>query len=120
MRLPGLGEDLTEDSDDLVELLLAATSGGEIWTTGSPRSSARQIRPFSNSCPREEAAQQRLGLLVGERLARLLVLHELERPEVAGAAQVADDVELEQRRELRRGRPSSCSRDVLDDLARAP
>ena len=26
-----------------------ATSGGEIWTTGSPRSSARQISPFSNS-----------------------------------------------------------------------
>src|SRR5688572_3018318 len=26
-----------------------ATSGGEIWITGSPRSSARQIRPRSNS-----------------------------------------------------------------------
>ena len=27
-----------------------ATSGGEIWTTGSPRSSARQIRPRSKRC----------------------------------------------------------------------
>ena len=26
-----------------------ATSGGEIWTTGSPRSSARQISPRSKS-----------------------------------------------------------------------
>src|SRR5205814_6928679 len=28
---------------------LPAMSGGEIWTTGSPRSSARQISPRSNS-----------------------------------------------------------------------
>ena len=66
-----------------------ATSGGEIWITGSPRSSARQIRPRSNRRRREEAAQERLALLVRERLARLLVLDELERVEEARPAQVA-------------------------------
>ena len=46
--------------------------------------------------PGQEPAQQRLRLLVAERLARLLVLDELERVEVAGAAQVADDRQVEQ------------------------
>ena len=41
-----------------------AISGGEIWTTGSPRSSARQIKPSLEELRREEAAQQRLALLV--------------------------------------------------------
>src|SRR5205807_995832 len=49
---------------------------------------------------REKTTQQRLRLVIGERLARRLVLDELERPEVAGAAEVADDVQLEERREL--------------------
>ena len=95
-----------------------ATSGGEICTTGSPRSSARQIRPALEERGREEAAQQRLALGVVERLLRLLVLHELERVEEAGAAHVADD---------RRGRGASRARaedalvlaHVLDDAARA-
>src|SRR5436190_11845553 len=39
----------------------------------------------------EEPAQQVLGLRVGEGLLGLLVLHELERHEVPGAAHVADD-----------------------------
>src|SRR6185503_8035578 len=41
--------------------------------------------------PRQEPAQEVLRLGVGERLLRLLVLHELERHEVPGAAHVADD-----------------------------
>ena len=68
-----------------------AISGGESWITGSPRSSARQIRPASYSAPRQEPAQQVLGLVVGERLLGLLVLDQLERHEVPGAAHVADD-----------------------------
>ena len=85
-----------------------ATSGGEIWITGSPRSSALQIRPFSNSRGDEEAAQERLALLVGERLARLLVLHELERVEEAGPAHVADDRQVEQLLERLRGTRPRC------------
>ena len=45
-----------------------ATSGGEICTTGSPRSSARQIRPGLEERRREVAAQQRLALGVVEGL----------------------------------------------------
>ena len=48
--LPGLGQHVAEDAGDLRRTPPApATSGGEIWTTGSPRSSARQIRPRSKS-----------------------------------------------------------------------
>src|SRR5262249_36939371 len=36
-----------------------ATSGGEIWITGSPRSSARQIRPRSNSCGERKSRSKR-------------------------------------------------------------
>jgi hypothetical protein len=58
-----------------------ATSGGEIWSTGSPR------RPRGRSGRRRRVrstgtrAQEPLALLVRERLARVLVLHALERPE---------------------------------------
>src|SRR3954466_8949628 len=47
------------------------------------------------------AAQERLGLLVAERLLRVAVLDELERVEVAGAAHVADDLDVAQRLEHR-------------------
>src|SRR6476469_454826 len=48
------------------------------------------------------AAQQPLGLLVVERLARVLVLDELDAVEVPGTADVADDRQVEQ---LLQGRP---------------
>src|SRR3954451_20692542 len=48
---------------------------------------------------RQLAPQERLGLLVGEGLLRLAVLDELERPEVAGPAHVADDLDVAQRLE---------------------
>src|ERR671915_82967 len=44
-----------------------ATSGGEICTTGSPRSSARQIRPRSKS-----------ALLLANALDQPLALHDLD------------------------------------------
>ena len=70
---------------------VSAISGGDSWITGSPRSSARQIRPLLVQLARHEAAQQVLRLLVAEALLGLLVLDQLERVEVAGAAHVADD-----------------------------
>ena len=71
-----------------------AISGGASCTTGRTRSSMRAMSPSSRNRGPEEAAEQRVGLLAGERLHRGAVLHELERPEVARAAQVADDREL--------------------------
>ena len=71
-----------------------ATSGGEICT-GSPRSSARQIRPRLNSSGRgSRAGAHRTRRR--KALTAVRVLDELERVEVAAAAQVADDRELEQ------------------------
>src|SRR4051794_19521684 len=49
----------------------------------------------------QEAAQQRLGLLVAEGLPRLAVLDELDRVEVTGAADVAHDLDVAQRLEHR-------------------
>ena len=73
-----------------------AISGGESWMTGSPRSSARQIRPAPEQLAGDEAAQQVLGLRVVEALLRLAVLDELDRLEVARAADVADDRDVAQ------------------------
>jgi len=38
-----------------------ATSGGESWTTGSPRFSARQIRPSSKSLGERKSRSRRLA-----------------------------------------------------------
>ena len=62
----------------------------------------------------EEAAQQPLALVVRERLARLLVLHELDRVEEAGTADVADDRQVEQLLE-RRAERRLVLEDALDD-----
>ena len=82
-------------------------SGGASWTTGSPRSSARQYRPASNSAGVRKPRQQPLGFLVVEGLLGGLVLDQFDAVEVALAADVADDrqvVELLQRgAERRRG-----------------
>src|SRR4051812_34492556 len=99
--LPGLGEDFTEDSNDLPEFLLPRDERRrDLHYRVAPVIGAAD-QSLREKLGREEAPQQRLRLLVRERLARFLVLHELERPEVARASQVADDVELEQRLELR-------------------
>src|SRR3954469_197818 len=98
--LPRLGEYLTEDSDDLTELLLAGDERRRDLDDGVAAVVRAADQPLLEEPRREEAAQERLRLGVVERLARVLVLHQLERPQITGAAQVADDVELEQRREL--------------------
>src|ERR671930_100937 len=53
-------------------------SGGAIWSTASPRSSARAISPASSSRP-------------GRKPRGGLVLDELDGPEEARSADVADD-----------------------------
>ena len=94
---------------------LPQMSGGATWTTGSPRSSERQISPRRNSSGDTKPRSRRSASLAVERLARRLVLHELDAPEEPGAADVADDRQLAQRLELRRGR-SPAAGDVLQDL----
>src|SRR2546423_5007294 len=99
--LPGLGEYLTEDSHDLSELLLARDEGRRDLDDRIAAIVGAADEPLLEEPRREKAAQERLRLVVVERLAGVLVLHQLERPQVARSAQVAHDVELEQRRELR-------------------
>ena len=57
--LPGLGQHRAQDLLDLVELLLAADERRRELDDGSPRSSARQIRPASNSAPDRKPRSRR-------------------------------------------------------------
>src|SRR5688500_3650144 len=97
--IAGLRQHVPEDADHLVELLLPRDERRRDLDHGV----AAVVRPADQAAleqrAREEAAQQPLALLVGERLARVLVLDELERVEEAGPTQVADD---RQRSEERR------------------
>ena len=89
--LPGLGEDVAEDARDLVELgLLGDERRRDLDDRVAPVVGAADEAPLEEP-GREEAAEQRLALLVREGLARLLVLHELEGVEEARVAQVAGD-----------------------------
>ena len=56
-----------------------AMSGGESWMTGSPRSSARQIRPRRNSSPERNSRSSHSDSSSSKRLLRVLVLDELDR-----------------------------------------
>ena len=108
ISLPCLGQHLAERAGDLVELLLGRDQrrrdlDDRIAAVVGPADQA-----FLEERRREEAAQQRLALLVVERLARLLVLHELERVEEARAADVADDRQVEQLLERRAERVARC------------
>ena len=69
-----------------------AISGGESWIDRVAAVVRAADQPAGEERLREESAQQHVALLGAERLARLLVLDELERLEVAGAAHVADDL----------------------------
>ena len=64
---------------------------------------------------REEAAQQRLALLLGEVRLGLRVGDELEREEVARAADVADDRDVAQALDAARGSSASFAAHVLED-----
>src|SRR3954453_6397935 len=97
---PCVGEHFAENSHHLGELLRACDERRRDLDDGIAAVVGAADQPPLEQLRRQEAAQRGLGLLVRERLARLLVLPELERPQVAGTAQVADDVEVEQRREL--------------------
>src|SRR5919106_5234419 len=97
--LPRLGEDVAENGDDLVELLLLGHERRRDLDDGVAAIVGAADEPALEEAGREEAAQQALALLVVERLARLLVLDELERVEEAGPAQVARDREIEELRE---------------------
>src|SRR6478672_1797279 len=112
--LPGLGEDFTENSHDFCEFLRTRNEGRGDLDDRVAAIVCTADEAVLEERRREEPAQERLRLLVAEGLARLLVLDELERPEVAGTAQVADDVEVEKRRELGAERLLLLG-DVLDD-----
>src|SRR5439155_6409889 len=92
--LPRLLEDVAENAGDLVELVLVGHErrrdlDDRVAAIVGPADEAALEHPR-----REEAAQERLALLVGECLARLLVLDELDCVEETGSAQVADDRQL--------------------------
>src|SRR5919106_5847366 len=95
----GLLERVAEDAHDLVELGLA---GDERWRDLDHRVAAvvgPADEPGLEERVREEAPEEALALLRGERLARVLVLDELDRVEEARPAEVADDRELQQLRD---------------------
>src|SRR5215210_9545901 len=92
--VPRLGEHLAQDPvDDLELLAVRYERRGELddWVAAVVRAADQ---PVLEELARHEAPEQLLALLVGEALLRLLVLDELERMEVAGAADVAHDREV--------------------------
>src|ERR1017187_2421166 len=94
--LAGLGQHGAQDRLDLVELLWPRDQRRRELDHRIPAIVGAADQAASEQLTREEAAQQRFGLLVVERLLRLLVLDELNRLEVARAADVADDRQLAQ------------------------
>src|SRR5919106_6448599 len=112
--LPGRAQDFAQDGDDLVELGPLGDEGRRDLDDGVPAVVRAADEARLEKARREEAPQERLALLVRERLAGLLVLHELEGVEEPGPAQIADDGEVQEpgerlaERVLLRG-------DVLDD-----
>ena len=109
-----LGEHVSEDSHDLVELGLVGDERRRDLDDRVAAVVGTADEPALPEPGREEAAQERLALLVGEGLAGLLVLHELERVEEPGPAQVADDREVEELRQ-RVAEVVLLLGDVLDD-----
>ena len=91
-----------------------AISGGESWITGSPRSSARQISPRRYSSPDRKPRSSVSDSSSVNVLLGVLVLDQLDRVEVAGAAHVADDREVAQRVE-HRAELALVRADVLED-----
>ena len=91
-------------------------SGGDSWMTGSPRSSARQIRPSSISrgesrWRRSRSASRPLELGLGG-----FVLHQLDAVEVAHAADVADERQVRAASSRAARNSSSLALHVAEDV----
>src|SRR3954452_15448402 len=97
----GLLEDRPQDGLHLLELLGAGDERRRELDHGVAAVVGAADEAAAEELAGEEAAQHRLGLLGAEGLARLAVLDELDRVEVAGAADVADDLDVAQRLEHR-------------------
>src|SRR5262245_59345077 len=113
--LSGLLEHLAEDRDDLVELGLLRDERRRDLDDGIAAVVGPADEPGLEEPRREEAAEERLALLLREGLARLLVFHELEGVEEARPAEVADDRQVEQLRQ-RRVESLLLGGDVVDDV----
>src|SRR5919197_203025 len=103
--LPSLAEHRPDHRLDLVELLGTRDERRRELDHRVATIIGAADQPALVELAREEAAQQVLGLLVAEALLGLLVLDELDRHEITGAAHVADDRQvvlqaLEHRAEL--------------------
>src|SRR5215218_10393326 len=92
--LPRLGQHLAQDTVDDFELLAVRYQRRRELDDGVAAIVRAADQPVLEELARHEAAEELLALLVGEALLRLLVLDELERVEVAGAADVAHDREV--------------------------
>src|SRR3954449_6897021 len=97
----GLLEDRPQDGLHLLELLGAGDERRRELDDRVAAVVGAADEAAAEELAGEEAAQQRLGLLGAEGLARLAILDELDRVEVAGAADVADDLDVAQRLEHR-------------------
>src|SRR3954454_16348645 len=92
--VPRLGQHLAQDTVDDLELLgVRYERRGELDDRVAAVVRAAD-QAVLEELARHEAAKQLLALLVGEALLGLLVLDELERLEVTGAAHVAHDREV--------------------------
>src|SRR5437764_562283 len=92
---------VAQDSRHLVELSLRRDERRRDLDHGVAAIVGSADEAFLEQSVREETSKQLLALLVGERLARLLVLHELDRVEEPSPPQVADDREVDELRERR-------------------
>src|SRR4051794_10700790 len=95
--LAGLLQHRPQHRLDLGELLRAGDERRRELDHGVAAVVGAADEAAAEELPREEAAQEGLGLLVREVLLGLLVLDQLDRVEVAGPPHVADDRDLAQR-----------------------
>ena len=91
-----LGEHLAQHAADLLELLGVGDQRRRQLDHRVAAVVGAADQPVLVERAGEEAAQQPLGLLVVEGLLGVLVLDQLDRVEVAGAAHVADDRDVAQ------------------------